>query len=415
MAPLSLGEGASIRDELYLARSPSGENLTFAPSFDAYQNRSAFIKEKVDITQHGLPNNFPSQIDGPLNWTGSELEEKDWLVNLDQEDILSIEAATENHLQIWDSVRCVSPASFPISDRLAEKLRGTVGKLYDGCGFAIIRGLKPEKYDPLERMVIFMGLSSYVGNRLGVQDNKGNALCHLTNMYPLFKEGEVNSPGYSNVHMPFHTDIADVIANFFIGVADNGGASLIASSSKVYNDLAASKPHVLNTLANKWQLNQFSSSKYTDSYYNRPLLFTKEGKIFLTLTRRSFTGSSPRDKPSPITLLQADALDSVQFAAAEHAIRIEPRAGDLQFINNLNVVHSREKFEDSSIGMGSQRRHAVRAFITNDERAYPLPEELKETWAEVYPANSDSKYADYTFLVDPFYNIQRPASPGGNG
>ena len=48
--------------------------------------------------------------------------------------------------------------------------------IYEGRGFAVIRGLDPKKYSVEDLTMIYLGLQSYVGDELGRQDKKGNML-----------------------------------------------------------------------------------------------------------------------------------------------------------------------------------------------------------------------------------------------
>jgi hypothetical protein len=65
--------------------------------------------------------------------------------------------------------------------------------------------------------------------------------------------------------------------------------------------------------------------------------------------RRYFTGygelARSKDIP-PISEAMAEALDAVYFTASRAALRLEFREGDVQFVNNLAVLHAREGYVD---------------------------------------------------------------------
>jgi len=54
---------------------------------------------------------------------------------------------------------------------------------------------------------------------------------------------------YSNVAQPFHTDVCDVLAMYVQELAAEGGHFQLASSGQIYNEIAASRPDVICTLA----------------------------------------------------------------------------------------------------------------------------------------------------------------------
>ncbi|KAK6335780.1 hypothetical protein TWF730_003157 [Orbilia blumenaviensis] len=406
MAPAPYGQGAPVLGlKEYLKTQPEDlvekiAKINYVPSQEGFEKREAYLNTILSKDER-LPAGFPSAVEGPLNWTASDLTEEDWLVRLDSDDIIAVEAAMKSYLGKYNTVNNVSTETFPIGDALKEKMQRTVSNLYDRRGFAVVRGLDSSRYTPIERVVIFMGLSSYVGGKLGMQTLSRTGLAHLTNLRPLFADGLIKSPGYTNVHMSFHNDTAHIIALFVAGVAGNGGGSMIASSVKVYNELAATKPHTIKTLSENWKLNSFSTHDFdSEAYYDRPLLWYEDGRPILFVARRPFTGSNAEDTPQPLTLLQAEALDSVHFTAERHSIRVQLQKGDIQFMNNLAVVHSREEFRDASIGEGAERRHLIRAFIKNQERAYRLPHHLDGAFSEIYP--DDIPSSEYNFRIDPF-------------
>jgi hypothetical protein len=49
-------------------------------------------------------------------------------------------------------------------------------EVYLGRGFTIIRGLNPDDYSPEDLTIIFLGLSSYIAERRGKQDQRGSML-----------------------------------------------------------------------------------------------------------------------------------------------------------------------------------------------------------------------------------------------
>ena len=64
---------------------------------------------------------------------------------------------------------------FPL-ETLGPYLQEVTKDLHTGRGLTIIRGLVPTKYTPWENVVIFAGISSYLGEQRGCQDRYGNML-----------------------------------------------------------------------------------------------------------------------------------------------------------------------------------------------------------------------------------------------
>jgi alpha-ketoglutarate-dependent taurine dioxygenase len=103
-------------------------------------------------------------------------------------------------------------------------------------------------------------------------------------------------------------------------------------------------------------LTECSFSGQGKQYSVRPLLHhqpktdeTPE-RVIIQYARRTFTGywGLPRsaDIP-PITEAQAEALDALHFLAEKHAVSLDFRQGDIQYVNNLSIFHARDAFTDT--------------------------------------------------------------------
>ena len=93
------------------------------------------------------------------------------------------------------------------------------------------------------------------------------------------------------------------------------------------------------------------------THTSRPLLHHQPAagpdpeRLIIQYARRSFTGywGLPRSAGiPPITEAQAEALDALHFAAEKHAVSLDFRKGDIQYVNNLSIFHARGGFQDSA-------------------------------------------------------------------
>lgn len=70
----------------------------------------------------------------------------------------------------------LSPETFPLPTLGSElKLRAT--ELTRGIGFFCLHGLEPQRYSSETNIIIYLGVSSYIGAKRGRQDELGNMLC----------------------------------------------------------------------------------------------------------------------------------------------------------------------------------------------------------------------------------------------
>lgn len=69
----------------------------------------------------------------------------------------------------------MSSDTFPLPT-LGPKLRRLAADIHRGKGFAVIRGLNPVDFSDEDNVVVFLGISSYIGAKRGRQDENGNML-----------------------------------------------------------------------------------------------------------------------------------------------------------------------------------------------------------------------------------------------
>ena len=114
------------------------------------------------------------------------------------------------------------------------------------------------KYTREENIIIYAGISSHVAPIRGRQDHqyKGEpadvVLAHIKDLSTSVDAASIGSPAYTADKQVFHTDAGDVIALFALGEAEEGGQSYLSSSWQVYNELAATRPDLIQTLAQPW-------------------------------------------------------------------------------------------------------------------------------------------------------------------
>jgi hypothetical protein len=79
---------------------------------------------------------------------------------------------------------------------------------------------------------------------------------------------------------------------------------------------------------------------------------------------------------------QLEALDVLEETAAANALVFEFLTGDIQFVNNLAVLHGRESFMNSE--MNGCRRHLLRLFLKDEAMAWKVPSALSGLMSCLY-------------------------------
>ena len=76
---------------------------------------------------------------------------------------------------------------------------------------------------------------------------------------------------------------------------------------------------------------------------------------------------------SRLSTKQFEALDAIEAIAQKHQLLLATQPGDLTFVNNFAILHSREPFEDDD----THSRHLLRMWLKNEKLAWDLPPSLK--------------------------------------
>ncbi|KAG4442198.1 hypothetical protein IFR05_002308 [Cadophora sp. M221] len=334
----------------------------------------------ADSERNTLPAGFPKSIVSETAWTGTDIKNdptpERYILTLNQDQVAELEEACRKFRELGLPLDGVSQESFPLPT-LGNELKTLARVLTDGVGFFRIHGLDSERYSSETNVIIYLGISSYIGAKRGRQDEYGNMLLHLTDLGSSAAALNERQAPYSNVSQPFHTDTgADIVALYSLGESECGGESQLVPMATVYNEIAKSRPDTIRLLAShSWVFDSFGQRP---AYTIRPILFPiADDKVLISFVRRPLVGSmsSPRSRGIPdLSDAQVDALNAVQFVGEQHAMSTKLKAGEMLFWNNLALLHSRAGFTDAP----DHRRHLVRLWLRNDatETGWPTPAEL---------------------------------------
>jgi Taurine catabolism dioxygenase TauD, TfdA family len=155
-------------------------------------------------------------------------------------------------------------------------------------------------------------------------------LNHIKDLSTGNDRAQIGAPAYTADKQVFHTDTGDMVSLFALSRAAEGGKSRLASTWKVYNELAASRPDLIETLSQDWLFDDFGNS--AKSYASKPLLYYQPAtadlpeRVTLQYARRYFTGfgALPRSKTiPPITEAQAEALDALHFLGERFNVELD--------------------------------------------------------------------------------------------
>ena len=117
-----------------------------------------------------------------------------------------------------------------------------------------------------------------------------------------------------------------------------------------------------------------------------------EGKLFCIYGIRPFLGTPgyPRNSElGPLPQHQEEALDVVGKIADELALKFHFQTGDIQYSNNLSMLHAREEFTRATDD--NNRRHLLRIVLRDDEYGWNMPDALRPVMQNMFEHEPDEE------------------------
>lgn len=304
-------------------------------------------------------------------WRGPELAaDSSWIWTLHGDELAEIDAAlravTRRELRPGEFGR----EDFPL-DLLAARLQRLLGELEDGRGFVLLRGLPVERYDIEQLLRIYWGLGVWLGqpmpqravlNLSGIRDD---LIAHITDQGYDINGRNVHGSATRADQIP-HVDPADVVALLCVRPAKSGGLSRIASASAIYNELLTRHPEYLEALYRGFRLDLRGEVREgVDAEVTpepAPVYSYFADKLSINFNARMIrTGQDKIGRE--LDALEQDAIDAIIALARDPALRLDMdfRPGDIQFLNNYVILHSRTGWEDADDP--KQRRLLLRLWL----------------------------------------------------
>ncbi|KAK0660878.1 hypothetical protein QBC41DRAFT_383277 [Cercophora samala] len=314
----------------------------------------------------------------PLLWEGVDFvdSEPSFIYCLSEAEVTEVRHALKDFLELGLDGGAVSPVNFRLPT-LGPVLCRLGAALHIGKGFGVVRGLDPANFSDEDNLVLFLGLSSYIGGLRGKQTDDGSVLSHLHSPLGLTSTQLARPLKYSKRFAEFHNDIGcDIIAMQTRSLAARGGDHLLASIAKIFDHISRTRPDLAEALLTpNWPLNIQRRWCATET---RALVFrTDDGRILSSIIPDALLGPPGGTQGASglplLTPQQTEALALFQDVATQYQLKLVSQPGDLMFVNNWAVVHGREAFEDD----GDQVRYLIRLWLRNEKLAWHLPEPLR--------------------------------------
>ena len=302
-------------------------------------------------------------LDVPAAWRGPELRDSGaWLHHLDEEQTQELDAALAAVRSAGLSLSEVRRGDFPLPT-LASVIADWVDELYKGRGFVWVRGLPVERYSEEDASIIYWGIGQHMGVPVS-QNAAGDLLGHVRDTGRATTDPSVR--GYqTNEELNFHTDGSDIVGLLCLRIAKVGGESAIVSSVTVYNEILSRRPDLADAYFETLPRDRRNEQAPGEPLFVSTPIGTLEDGLLSTRYVRSFIESSQRHDDAPrLSDRQRELLDLIDEIANDPDLHLcmNFQAGDIQFVKNATILHSRTAFED--FDDVEKRRHLLRLWLT---------------------------------------------------
>jgi hypothetical protein len=299
----------------------------------------------------------------PTGWLGRDLaRSREWVVELDGARVDELERAVVHTagVPLGDLERDDAP--LPL---LASDIDTWRAELDTGRGFLLVRGVPVERLGDEGAARAFWLLGLHLGRPIA-QNPAGDLLGHVLDTGARRDDPMVRKYQTAD-DIAFHVDLGDVVGLLCLRSGRVGGASRIASSVAVYNELAARRPDLVPALYEPFPLDRRNEERPGEEPYALvPICRWRGARVSFFFHSDYFRSASRLPSAPPLTDAQREAFDLFEEIATRPGVHLDMdfRPGDVQLLDNHRVVHARTAYDDGAVT--GARRHLLRLWLVLD-------------------------------------------------
>lgn len=309
---------------------------------------------------HGQP---AGTIESPAAWRGDELRlhPDRWLVELTEPELVGLRDGAAAQIEAGVAMSETTSANFdvgPIERRLAP-WRHT---LAEGTGVLCVRGLPVREWGEEVATRAYWGLGHHLGTP-GAQNPDGDLLGRVTD----HGDSETNPMGRkyrTTSDIAFHCDTADVVGLLCMRAARQGGESRLASSVTVFNELARRRPDRVPQLFEPFAIDRRDEQGPGEVPWFEIPPCAWDGQQLRTFWHSDYMRSAARHEDVVLPSGRLGLMDAYDGVASEDGVHLDMSLaeGDMQFISNHTVIHSRTAYIDHDDP--TERRKLLRLWLS---------------------------------------------------
>lgn len=309
-------------------------------------------------------------IGGPSAWQAADLDRRDdWILQLTTDDIRDIDDAVD--LTQGRPIPDITKDDFPLPT-LAARLQLLRGAIKDGIGFGYVRGIPVDRYDRETQLRIYWGIARYIGDPVP-QNRNGHLIGHVIDVGDTAQD--VNKRlTQSTAALAFHSDSCDVVGLLCVQTAKSGGQSAIVSAIAVHDEMLRRAPDLCAALYEPVVIDRRGEVPPGKApWFAMPVFTQHQGQFSSYGPLPQYIESARRFADAPVMSARQHAAIALFYdicSSDRFCLHIPFQPGDIQFLQNHLIFHSRTAFEDWP--EPARKRHLLRIWLSlPDGRALP--------------------------------------------
>jgi hypothetical protein len=280
---------------------------------------------------------------GPADWQAGQLGAH-WRIRLREQDRTELLAAVDAVVDAGIRPANLTAADFPLPG-FGSVLSGVATELTQGCGFVLLQGIPVAGLTEHQCDVLAVGIGSHLGQVMPqpggqpfvhVRDHGADPAMPTTHSYQ------------HSARLGFHSDPTEVVALLCVRPAVSGGRSIVASAVAVHNEIVREHRAVAEVLYEPWW-RDLRRGDDPDSFAASPVYAVDDHDRLVANYGADYIRSAQRSPHTPrLTERQLDAMAVMDRLTDDprFALTMDLQAGDMQFLNNDVIWHSRTEYQD---------------------------------------------------------------------
>ncbi|WPH04154.1 Hypothetical protein R9X50_00704000 [Acrodontium crateriforme] len=324
---------------------------------------------------------FPKEIAASTLWKAEDYKNNPerWTHRFSEEEVKELSDTADAFMASATPLTGISKDKFPLPT-MAPYLESIRKEILNGKGFILFKGFPVQLWGLHKSAVAYMGLGTYLGYFVS-QNGLGHVLGHVKDVGADPTQIDKVRIYRTTARQFFHTDDCDIVGLLCVARSLEGGESDIVSTHNVWNTLQKEHPDVAETLTQPiWHFDRKGEvSTGQDPYTLQPIYYRETGGDERVYTKwdpyyiRSLKRFSDAGIIPALSEAQEKAARVLEETCQKLALHMVLEIGDIQFLTNSHVLHSRTAYKDYP--PPAPRRHLMRLWLATpeDEGGWKLP------------------------------------------